>query len=125
VGKKLQAIAVLGLLILAGTAAFVTFRNRSEAPLSAAEKKPLSPAEKKQLFLAMTFRNGELQDRLRLTKYFSEMAVVEARGSAQPVDTNRTFELWRRACADKAFTEVKQALGRRYQFVPASYWDAR
>jgi hypothetical protein len=96
-------------------------RQRTSA-LSAAEKKPLGAAEKKQLFLAMTFRNEELKERLRLTKYFSGTVPVTETGSGLSVDADTSYYLWRRACADQSFAEVKKALGGHYHFVPPSYY---
>jgi hypothetical protein len=110
-----QCIALAALILLLGAAVYILLQNRTG----------LSPAEKNRLFAALTFHNEELAQRLRLTKYFSGTASVEEKGSGASVDIGPSYELWRRACADQAFAEVKQALGAHYQFVPASYYDKR
>jgi hypothetical protein len=100
--------------------------RKASSVVNEAEKKPLTLAEKKQLFFDLTFHNEELRERLRRTKYFAETGAAQEKSSASWVDANQSYYLWRRACADKSFAEVKQALGSNYQFVPASYyWQGR
>jgi hypothetical protein len=82
----------------------------------------LSAAEKSQLFFDLTFHNDELRERLRLTRYFSGSVPVKEKGSGLSVDADTSYYLWRRACADQSFAEVKQVLGVRYHFVPPSYY---
>jgi hypothetical protein len=111
-GKRLDRTAWMVLMLLVATAAYIIFRIEFGTGLCAAEKSAL--------LRALTFQNEELEQQLRSTRYF---AGIPNTGNV-PVDVNQSMELWRRACADRSFDEVKHLLGDHYhQLVPASYYD--
>jgi hypothetical protein len=112
--NRLDRTAWIALILLIAAVAYIVFRMASGTGLSAAEKTTL--------FHALTFHNEELEKQLRSAQYF---AGIPTAGNA-PLDVSQTMELWRRACTDRSFDEVRRSLAVYYhQFAPARYYDAK
>jgi hypothetical protein len=63
-----------------------------------------------------------MEQQLRSTRYFADIPDAGAMVNA-PVDIHHSMDLWRRACTDPSFDEVRRSLAGYHPFVPASYFD--